>query len=112
MCVYIYNNCIHFMHVIKSVCLHELFLYMYAYFTYLEIPGLETEGDGLAWTMTSLKIGFEAKGVKNYFRVQSKANVLCSLSSIPTTITCFSTMAIAIMLVKLFSLAVNSAWTS
>ena len=83
-----------------------------AYFTYLEIPGLETEGDGLAWTMTSLKIGFEAKGVKNYFRVQSKANVLCSSSSIPTTITCFSTMAIAIMLVKLFSLAVKSAWTS
>ena len=36
------------MHVIKSVCLHELFLYMYAYFTYLEIPGLETEVDGLA----------------------------------------------------------------
>ena len=70
------------------------------------------KGDGLAWTMTSLKIGFEAKGVKNCFRAQSKANVLCSLSSIPTTITCFSTMANAIMLVKLFSLAFKSARTS
>ena len=100
------------MHV--DVCVHMSYVCIYAYVTYLEleIPGLETEGGaGLAWTMTSLKRGFEAKGVKNCFRVQSKAYVLCSLSLIPTTITRFSLseMAIAVMLANLLSLHVKSA---
>lgn len=47
-------------------------------------------GVGLAWTITSLKGLIVEKGAKKWSRVHSRAYLLCSLSSTPTIITCFS----------------------